>query len=274
MSGRSSGAGAARLLRIEKSFHKVVESITSELALEPLLTLIIRHACDLLEVPIGSIGLFDAKANGIRITATHGIGRKRIGRVMGPGMGLAGRVLLARKPLVEENYRSLAGAWREIADHNVMGVPIFRRRRLLGFFGLGVKPPRRFSERDVALLCLVARHAAIAIENAQRFEEQRRRMERLSLITRVSQTIAAGLELDDLLDRTVKAIRSVLGYVNVGLALIDPEQPETMVIRAIGGRHAKVLSGLRMNISQGITGAAVRERAIQLIPDVRLDPKR
>ncbi len=262
-----------RKLRNERSVHRIVESISSELALEPLLTSIIRHACELLEVPMGSIGLYDPGAKGIRITATHGMGRKRIGTLMGPGVGLAGRVLRTSEPVIADDYARVPGAWPELWHHSAMAVPILRKRELIGFFGAAVPWPRRFNQRDVTLLSLVARHAAIAIENARKFEGQRRRMERLALITRVSRTIAKGLDLDNLLRRTGVAIHRQLGYSSAVLSLIDPEAPDTLVVKAIGGRQGDLLPGFRLSVAQGISGAAVRERAIQVATDIRHDER-
>lgn len=262
-----------RRLRNERSVHRIVESISSELALEPLLTSIIRHACELLEVPMGSIGLYEPGSKGIRITATHGMGRKRIGALMGPGVGLAGRVLRTSEPAIADDYARVPGAWPELWHHSAMAVPILRKRELVGFFGAAAPWPRRFNQRDVSLLSLVARHAAIAIENARRFEDQRRRMERLALITRVSRTIAAGLDLDDLLRRTIVAIHRQLGYSSAVLSLLDPEAPDTLVVKAVGGRQGSLLPGFRLNISQGISGAAIRERAVQIASDIRRDKR-
>lgn len=47
------------LLRQQESLRAVIESISSELALRPLLTQIVHHACQLLQADRGSIGLYD-----------------------------------------------------------------------------------------------------------------------------------------------------------------------------------------------------------------------
>src|SRR4029077_6416363 len=103
---------------------------SSELALEPLLTSIVRHACELLDVPVGSIGLYDPEAHAFRITATHGMGRKRTGTMMGPGDGLAGQVLSTSRPALEDDYTRVPGAWRELWHHSAMAVPILRKKQL------------------------------------------------------------------------------------------------------------------------------------------------
>ena len=263
----------ARLRHIEKTFGKVVESITAELALGPLLDRIMGQTCELLDVPVGSIGLYDPNIDAIRIAAARGTRKSRIGMIVKRGRGVGGRVLETGKPVIEHDYGHSKDAWEEIRGCDVMGVPILRKGKLLGYFGVGAYAPRRFDRRDLELLQMVARQASVAIENAQRFESQRRRMERLSLITKVSHIISAGLELDDLLRRTVLAIHRVLGYTNVSLALVDSEDPQTLVVRATGGTDRSLTPAYRLPLSEGVSGAAVRERRPQLVPDVRNDPR-
>ena len=49
--------------------HEMVEAISSELELRPLLTKIVRYACDLLNAEHGVIGLVDGDARLVRTEA-------------------------------------------------------------------------------------------------------------------------------------------------------------------------------------------------------------
>lgn len=165
----------AVLLRQRDSLREVIESISGELDLRQLLTRIVRHACELLDAHFGSIGLYDEERDLIRTEAVVSMPERELGAEMPPGVGLAGQVLLTRKPIVIDRYDTLpAVTLPELSDHAVVGVPIFWHDRLIGFFGIGAEPPRRFGENDVEMLSLFARHAAIAIENARLFERARR----------------------------------------------------------------------------------------------------
>ena len=67
-------------------------------------------------------------------------------------------------------------------------------------------------------------------ELAALLEHERRRNERLAVVTRVARLVSTNLHLDDLLRRAADAIHEVLGFPNIGLALIEPDDPATMII--------------------------------------------
>lgn len=264
-----------RLTREHESLHAVIEAISGELELRPLLTSIVRHACELLRADDGTIGLVDETRGVVRTEAAYRMPASELGAEMGPGIGLAGSVLQQRAPVVLERYAEAPNPTQpELLDNAVLGVPILWRARLIGVFGLGARPPRRFDEDDVRTLELLARHAAVAIENARLYEREQRRSERLALIARVGQIITAGLDLEELLQRAADAIHELLGYPTVDVPLIDLEDPETLVVRVRGGRYkALICHEDRLPVSSGIMGAAVRERRTQLVNDVLADPR-
>jgi signal transduction histidine kinase len=264
-----------RLLRQRRSLQDVIESISSELELRPLLTRLVHHACELLEADDGTIGLWDAERQVVRTEAVCRMPEGELGSEMPPGVGLAGQVLLTRRPVVVERYADLPRPTQSaLGHHAVVGVPILRRGELTGVFGIGARPPRRFEQADVELLELLARHAAVAIENARLYSRERQRSERLALIARIGQIATSGLDLDELLQRAADAIHELLDYPNVDIPLIDTADPQTLVIRARGGSYKhRITWEDRLPISTGIMGAAVRERRLQLVNDVRADPR-
>jgi signal transduction histidine kinase len=268
-------ADAPRLLRQRESLREVVESISSELALAPLLDGIVAHACALLEADAGSIGLYDEAADVIETTAGVGLPAGEPGNRVRRGEGLGGEVLRTGGPVVLERYDRLARpVWPELGHYAVVGVPILWHGRLVGFFGLGARPPRRFDGQDVETLTLFARHAGIAIENARRYEREQQRTERLALIARMGRIITAGLELPALLQTAADTVHELLGYPSVDIPLIDPRDPETLVVSARGGLYKQHIAGEdRLPIARGIMGAAARERRTLLVNDVARDPR-
>jgi GAF domain-containing protein/anti-sigma regulatory factor (Ser/Thr protein kinase) len=261
------------LLRQQESLREIIESISSELELRPLLTLIVRRACDLLGADNGTIGLVDEQRNVVRTEAAYNMPIDEIGSEAPPGVGLFGNILLQGQPLILGQYANVAHPiQRELLDNAVIGVPIIWRDRVIGAFGLGSPPPRQFDEQDVEVLSLFARHAAIAIVNAQLFAAQGRRMERSAIINQISRQITRSLDLPRILQTAVKAIESHLHYSNVALLLIDPEEPKTLVLRARSGPYIAP-TDYRQSIFEGIIGAAVQSRQSILVPDVRTDAR-
>jgi signal transduction histidine kinase len=290
----------ARLLRRQRSLRAVIESISGELELRPLLTRIVQQACTLLEADHGTIALVDEARGIVRTEAGFNMPPNELGAELGLGEGIAGLVLAARRPLTFSRYGDVPQPTQPgMLNDAILGMPIVWRGAMIGFFGIGrspkptvrrkaghrIKPPtrsadeprpraRRFTQADVAALGDFARHAAIAIQNARTYEVEQQRTERLRIITQIGGIITSDLRLSDLLKKAADAVHELLGYPNVAIALIDPEDPQTLVLDTLGGHYRSIIHGeYRFPIEQGIMGAAVRARETVLVNDVLKDPR-
>jgi len=154
--------------------REMIEVISGELELRPLLTTIVQKACELLRADRGSIGLVQPGGDLVRIEAVYKMPDAELGSTAAPGAGLAGTVLRDRKPVLFDRYgdtpsRPLAG----MDEDSVVGMPIHWRGELIGTFGIGAGPPKRFGDNDLVALEVFARHAAIAIHNARSYEREK-----------------------------------------------------------------------------------------------------
>src|SRR6266540_5255201 len=200
------------LLQQQENLLEVIESISSELELHPLLTRIVRHACELLHAESGTIALLDETRFVLQTKAIYGLLPDELGAEFSPGVGLAGQVLLTRQPVVLERYGDVPGPTQpSLLEHAVIGMPIFWKGELIGFFGLGSPAPCRFTTQDVRLLELFARHTAVAIANARLFDAESR--------ARAQAEARAGQ-----LDRS-NTLLTALGHVAMKFASAkDPEE--------------------------------------------------
>jgi signal transduction histidine kinase len=253
---------------------QMVEEISGELALEPLLARIVERACNLIGADDGVIGLYVPERDVIRTAASHNIPACELRAELPRGQGLTGRVLELDQPW-RGYYHDLPHPSRgaPAGMHNI-GMPIRARGRLIGVFGIGKHTPHTLDAEAQELLALFARHAAVAIDNAQRYSEEKRRAARFALIARVAAIGASGPDLDTLLQHAADAVHDTLDYPNVDIPLLDPQAPDTLVIRIRGGEYKRLIRHEdRLPIDQGIMGAAVRERRVQLVNDIAADPR-
>ncbi|HMN27554.1 MAG TPA: GAF domain-containing protein, partial [Caldilineaceae bacterium] len=128
---------SANLLRQQESLSEIIESISGELELRPLLTLIVRRACDLLGADNGAIGLVDEQRNVVRSEAAHRMPLSELGAEALPGVGLFGLILRDGQAVIRNRYDELPEPTQlDYLDYAVIGVPIFWRNRIIGAFGL------------------------------------------------------------------------------------------------------------------------------------------
>jgi signal transduction histidine kinase len=257
----------------QESLRAVIEVMSSELELRPLLTIIVRYACELLGADRGSIGLVIKDRKAIRTEAVYHMPEGELGLEMAEGVGIAGQVLRTKTTTVLNRYGdAVQPIYQGMLEDVVIGMPIFWRGEMIGFFGIGAVPPRQFSQEDIDLLALLARHAAIAIHNAQTFEAEKRRLARMTALSTIGQLIASSLSLETILRTTLDAIHNQLQYENVALLLTDTHDPATLILQGRSGIYTKV-GDYRQPITEGIIGVAARSKQPLLIPDVSQDAR-
>lgn len=280
--GKNPGLTADKLLFKEGLILSYVESVAGELDLGALLDRLLFHACDLIDADDGTIGLVESEEGVMRIAAEHRMPASEMGAVYPPGVGLLGEILRTGRPVILERYDQLRNPAPLAGENAVLGVPISWKGRLVGCFGIGRRPDSSrqrnrihfFTQQDADTLGLFARHAAIAIENARRYAVEIERHERLQLIARIGQIVTQGLELDDVLQSAADAIHELLGYPNVAIPVLDPDDPGTLVIRIVGGHYRRLITReYRQQIEHGIMGAAVREGRTIMVDDVASDAR-
>jgi two-component system, NarL family, sensor kinase len=102
----------------------------------------------------------------------------------------------------------------------------------------------------------------------------RRELDRLRLIARLAAGMHEAKPLDVLLQDTADAIHDVLGFPNVDIPLLDPDDPFTLVVQVRGGHYKQAIRQVdRIPLGRGIMAAAVRSRRTELVNDVRVDPR-
>ena len=259
----------------QENLREVVEAIASELELRPLLTKIVRYACELLEAEHGVIGLVDDGARLVRTEAVYNTPPDELGTESPEGIGLAGRVLATKIPVVLARYGDLERPTRlEMLEHTVIGMPVVWRGDMIGFFGVSAPPPRRFTPEDVETLGSLARHAAIAVHNAQQFEREKRRTARVTTVSYIGKLITEKLSLADLLQTAARAVNEHLSYTSTGIFLVDTDAPDRLVLKARSGHATGVAVGeYAQRLGQGVVGSAAEERKAIFVPDVHQDPR-
>jgi signal transduction histidine kinase len=263
-----------KLLRQRESVRAVVETISGELELQPLLESILRHACELIGAEHGTLGLVDPDRDLVRTAAGYRMPPGEAGAEMPRGVGLAGAVLERGIPIVLERYDALPSPTQaDFADHSVIGMPIEWDGRMIGFLGVG-SGSRRLGAEEAETLGLFARPAAIAIANAWRYEDERQRADRMALVARVARLVTADLRLDELLQRAADAIHELLGFPNLAIPLIDPEEPGMLSLSVKGGSYKRLIPGeYRIPITTGLMGEAARTRQTVMVNDVTVDAR-
>ena len=175
----------ARLLAAERqradeleALRTTMAEITAELELPALLQAIVERATALLNATGGELGLYDEACQEISILVCHNMGRDYIGTRIPLGEGAMGTVAQTGKPLIVQDYQTWEGRLPQYAGshlHAGLTIPLTVGNRLVGAIGVAdADPHRQYDPADVHLLNLFAHQAAIAIDNAQLYDQAQR----------------------------------------------------------------------------------------------------
>ncbi|MET0929674.1 MAG: GAF domain-containing protein, partial [Aeromicrobium sp.] len=188
----------------------------------------------LLGVDVAYIMLMQGSGT-LRIDVVEGtLGSIMRGIELTTGSGLGGEVVRTGRPVWSEVYLEDTrfphiGSVDEAASSEqlggILGVPLLAGEETIGVLLAADRQPRRFSGREIELLAALAAHAAVAIRNAQLFEQYREAADELERSNAILQLT------NDIRQRAIELRETLTGVVirGGGFAEVAAE-----IARAIG----------------------------------------
>jgi GAF domain-containing protein/CheY-like chemotaxis protein len=130
----------------------------------------------------------------------------------------------------------VAAAMRRTGAGAVLAVPLRAKGRIIGTLALGDVAGRVFSAGEVGLLQAFGDQAALALENAQLYEENRRQVEELSVLLELSRAVTGQLDRTTLLEAIRVQAGRILDATNMAIVLRDEERGDLeVVLRVVDG---------------------------------------
>jgi phosphoserine phosphatase RsbU/P len=189
-----------------------------------------------------------------------------------PGEGIVGAAAKSQEaifvPDVSKDRRYLPLIPGVVAE---MAIPLLNRDHLVGVLNIEGPDPRAFTPEARTALQVLARHLAVAIENATFYRETRWYAGLLATLHEIGKETASILDLDELLQRVAEVVKRVIDYEMFGILLIDEDTNELVVRKAVA--YAVVPEKPRIKVGQGLTGIAALTKEPILVGDVRQDPR-
>jgi GAF domain-containing protein len=226
------GDALSRVRRENQTLYAVIGMVSSSLSLDRVLGGIVDIATDATDCHACFIYFVEDETLVLRAASpryAHLVDKLS----WGLDEGLTGWVARTKTPaFIRENALSdprmkYVPEIEEDRFQSMVAVPILGKgERVIGVIVLHTKAPREFEDDVLNFLVHTAWLVAGAIQNAQLYEETRRRVDELTTLTQLSQTLAAVTERDELYGAVTHGARHLLAADSCQIWRLAPEDDE------------------------------------------------
>ncbi len=144
------------------------------------------------------------------------------------GKGLVGRAAESNLPVVVPDVNK-DGGWLPNAllpeTRAEVAVPIRRADRVLGVLDVQHDVAAGLGESDARVLQTIADQIAVALENAQLYEQVQRRVDQEMLLNSITQKIQNTIEVDEALQVAVRELGRALDGAQASVRIVGRNQP-------------------------------------------------
>jgi HD-GYP domain-containing protein (c-di-GMP phosphodiesterase class II) len=252
------------------------QALHSTLELDPLLGTILRQMQSAAQGEDVSIWLLDETHE--RLICTHAVGRE--------AETLIGHGLTAASVLDGEGWFETAGSAGLAQSAGAAGHVFWGRARnaifarleargtLLGIISVANKLGQAdFSEADRALVAALAGHAAVAIQNARLYEQQRRNNERQQLLEQISRHLQQTLDSAVLIPLILEEVNTAIEAEAQSLWLLNNETG-LIICHYATGPGGEAIKKVTVPLGLGIVGSSVASQTAIMIEDAQNDERR
>jgi len=198
------------------SLYRAAQLLSSIQDLDQLLDGIVRLAVGVLQAKTGSLMLLDKKTNELRIMASRGLDAETVRKVrMKIGEGIAGYVVEYGKPLLVKNVEKDSRFQRVNRERyetkSLISAPLETQGKILGVLNLNNKRSGEpFTTADLRLLTSFAAQAAVAVDNAYLLEQNRRKIQELSVLYQIARNVGTVDGLKQAVENVFNGIRQIV----------------------------------------------------------------
>jgi GAF domain-containing protein/sugar diacid utilization regulator len=221
-----------RARRENETLYAVIKTVSSSLDLDRVLRGIVDIATDATGCHACFIYFLDEERLLLRAASPRY--SRFVGELeLGVDEGLTGWVARTKNPefiregALADPRMKYVPELEEERFQSMIAVPILAKAGdVIGVIVLHTEAPREFDDDVLNFLVHTASLVAGAIENAQLYEETRRRVQALTTLTQLSQALAAVTLREDLYDAVTRGVRELLGADACQIYRLDPDADE------------------------------------------------
>lgn len=191
--------------------------------------------------------------------------------------GLNGQAYRTRQVVCVDDVQTVPDYLPDLADvRSKLVVPIIRGDQVLGNLDLASPEVGAFRNVDLDFLRALMDQAAIALKNAELFNDLQRHARELSALMWAGEAVAFPLDLEVVLRLVIDETRRMMGTAAVSVLLCEPTpagQEDALAFAAVVGPASEKLVGRRIPATAGVAGWVVREKQGVIVTEASKDSR-
>jgi sigma-B regulation protein RsbU (phosphoserine phosphatase) len=242
-------------------------------SLDELLEKIADLCRKFIDYQIFAILLVDESKNDLYWRFTIGYPEMTKGKHIQFGEGLVGTAAERREPVLvpdvakDPRYIDLVEGVR-----SELAIPLISRNRVVGVMDIESPQPNYFQAHHQKVLMLLAGQLAVAIDNANLYENLRAKSEMLETLNEIGRELSSILDLEQLLKRVAELLQRVFRYHVFSIMLVDEEE-QVLRSRLSVKFDRGAVEKSKIPLGKGLVGTAISKKRSLLINDVAKDPR-
>ncbi|HYP07062.1 MAG TPA: SpoIIE family protein phosphatase [Bryobacteraceae bacterium] len=251
-----------------------VSAVTAEtLDLDRMLPAVADYVQRVIPHDVFAILLYNEKQHGLKIRYARGHRDEVVRSLVIPlGEGITGAAAASRHSVLVNDVRNDPRYLPALdAVRAELAVPMFARGKLVGVIDVQSTRQNAFTDSDVSLLRLLAARVSASIDNARLHRRVLTQNRTSRILAQLSTEFSSILQLNELLTRIAKSIRTLINYDAFSVLLVDTEH--RCLRHRFSERYDKRVDLDNIPLGKGITGAAAQQREIVRVDDILTDPR-
>ncbi len=242
-----------------EALTEIARDVSAALDRDTVLQRVVEHARRLCRADVVTLALCERGSTDATVVAQTGHRTGVYDRMAyRAGHGLGGQVLATREPVTTPD-RLTDPRWppdeaaRTEEVRAAAAVPVLAGDALLGVLWVHRRTAEPFDPHDVSTIEALARHAAVAIQNAALYATAQARAAEVQILRGIGLDLSRSLELPRVLQGIVDAAREHTASDAAFCAVVDPATLDVETVASSGARST-AFARYRLQPGQGIGG--------------------
>jgi len=201
-----------RQREMAERLHQIALWVNGSLQLSEVLKRILDQLKHICPYESGTIQILEQDV--MRIVATHSIPVNIPERTFALKDHPYNQKLANGETIIVRDFQYDMFGWVLYADSQPLraniGVPLWVKERVIGALVINSRTPNAYTREDARIVQVFARQAAVAIQNAQLFAEQRSERELAEALAAAAAVVSSSLDQDQVLDHILEQVARVV----------------------------------------------------------------